>query len=735
MSNIFLIIAAIGIFYIFCNLFQTVKKTQNKNALNKIFQNHLNKIFILFCLLIFTAEFYHLFNFIANDFSYNVVFENSSIHQNLSDKIAASYSGSGGSFLLWLFFLAIISLIFHRQINKNHEAKSQKEILQVVSTLFCVVLAIALHFNNPFEKTLAVHTVLPEIPIDGFGLKTVLRSSFNLFHPPLLFIGFSLLYIPYVLAVSSLICKKYFNDFLKLTPRHCEDLSEAIHKNKIDCHAIALNDDYSFNFDWLKLALQYNKFGLFFLSAGILLGSFWAYFSLGWGGFWGWDPIENAALIPMILSICLLHSSLIYRKNKGLLKTCLCLSLLIFPTILLCTFLARSGVILEISMHSYAGIQSEVHKIILGFLLLVLFVSLTVYFFRLRNIFSEYRPVSLAKSFSPSFAISLGIIILFCISFVIFIGTCLPIFAQFFGINTVPITPNFYTFWTLPLSMLILLLIGVSEFLKENNTVEKPKEIPHQVRNDSNGETRHTALDAVSPQDKSDFTKFSNAILPSFFLSTVLMIFIFFKGVNRIEFLLLSFCCLFAIFSQLQNFIFSTVKNIKNVKNKNLFFRNFGKFLSHSGISIFIFSAMLFGNFEQEFTVDLPQNETVEMSAYKIIFRGIETVNTTDFIKHSANIEVFDLQNNSVKLSPSFIISNKKMNVNLERFPSVSRIGINDIYIEPLNYFSDDFLTVDENFPSVLRINFAIKPFIIFVWLGGILLVFGFFISLFWREI
>jgi len=133
---------------------------------------------------------------------------------------------------------------------------------------------------------------------------------------------------------------------------------------------------------------------------------------------------------------------------------------------------------------------------------------------------------------------------------------------------------------------------------------------------------------------------------------------------------------------------------------------------------------MLFGKFEKEFTVDLLENQVVEVDSYKVIFKEMNTVNTVDNTKYSTMIEVFDCKNNSIQLAPYFIISNKRFNANIDRFPSVSRIGITDIYIEPISYF------VAPN-PNIIRISFAIKPFIIFVWLGGILLVFGFFISLF----
>ena len=673
MSNCFLLIAFVGIIYFAGNLFQALKNKPN-HLLNK----HLIKVFILFCLLVFGVELLHIFNFISNNFAFNSVFENSAINQPLIYKIVASYSGQGASFLLWLFFLSLIGLLVLKQTQSNTNPKFF-HLLQAIFIIFPIILSLILNWNNPFEKTLNIHTALRQVPIDGFGLKFILQNHFNLFHPPLLFIGFSLLYIPYVFSLTSLISKKYLPEKNNLEQENFDEKNEKT------------------NFHWLNFALKYNNCGLFFLSAGILFGSFWAYYSFGWGGFWSWDPIENAALLPMLFSISLLHSGLIFKKNGGMLKTCFLLSLLTFPTILLCTFLARSGVILASSPHSYAGMQSETHQIIFSFLLLILFVSLAIYLFRLSSIFGQYKPIQLSKSISPSLIISFGIIALLCISFVVFVGTCLPIFAPFVKLNPVIITPSFYTSWTMPLAMIMLLCIGIADFLDEN---------------------------------KNNFTKFSNKILPAFVASTVTMIFIFYCGINRIEYLLLTFFCAFAFFSQTQNYI------IFCIKNRIFYFRNLGKILSHLGVCIFIFSAMLFGNFDEEFTVDLVENQAVEISSYKIIFRQMEITNTLESIKYSALIEVFDAENNFVQLSPYFMISNKRPNAIPAMFPAAKRIGIKDIYIEPINYFIDATVQPyhqNSDTPK-LRINFFIKPFIIFVWLGGIMLVLGIFLSLFFDN-
>ena len=681
MSFIFILIAICCAVYCCINIIQakqTKIRINNKIQINNI----TNKLYCLIFVLVTICGIFNVANFLMDDFSYANVFKNSSLAQPIIYKITASCSGQGGSFLLWLFLQIALGFLLQKTIAQNEN----KNIINAIYILFPTILAIALFWNNPFEATLVKFPNLTEIPDDGLGLKLILQSPYNLLHPPFLFLGFAFLFIPYVLVLSNLINPFKFNNLNdNLT-------SKTDTQNKADTQN-----------NWFEQASKFNKFGLIFLTSGIFLGSIWAYHCFGWGGFWSWDPIENAALIPMVLSIAFLHSSSIFKRNQGLLKTNYLLAIFTFPTILLATFLARSGAIKSISNHSYATSLSVVNYIILGFLLLILIGSLILFLIRRKSIIRNYEIQIFDKLTLQSAIISFGILCLMCVVFVVFIGTLLPIFSQLsifsqlFDVKIQIITSQFYTNWLIPISSIFALLLGISAFTKD--------------------------------KIRMDFTTFSNKIIPSLVLSLTIMIVAFYSGINRVEHILLIFSISFAIFAHFQNLILGIIR-------KKNFVKKIAMNLSHIGICIFIFASILFGNFEEKFTMDLVENQIMEVGSYKIIFKQIDVTSTSENTKYSTLIEIFDDKNNSVQLVPYFVVSNKKAEAMVEMFPAVDRIGLNDIYIEPIDYFmntrTDTYTEFQQNlvFPK-LRINFFIKPFIIFVWLGGILLISGFCILLF----
>ena len=652
MSYIFILIAVCCAIYFCTNIVQAKQnKIQNNNVANKLY--------CLIFALIAICWIFNIINFLTNNFSYAAVFKNSSIAQPIIYKIISTYSGQSGSFLLWLFLQISLGFLLKKIITKNEN----KNIINAVYILFPMILAIALYWNNPFEATLVKFPNLTEIPTDGLGLKLILQSPYNLLHPPLLFLGFAFLFIPYVLVLSNLF--RTFN-------------------SKIDIKN-----------EWLEQASKFNKFGLIFLTVGIFLGSIWAYNCFAWGGFWGWDPIENAALIPMLLSIAFLHSSSVFKKNKGLVKTNYLLAIFTFPTILLATFLARSGAIKNISNHSYASSFSIVNYIIFGFLLLILIGSLILFLLQKKNIVKDCKVQILDKLTLQSALISFGILCLLCLVFVVFIGTLFPIFSQFFVKNLQVITAQFYINWFIPISSVFTLLLGISVFIKDKTEM--------------------------------NFTTFSNKIIPSFALALAVMVTVFYFGINQIEYILLIFTSFFAIFAHLQTLILSVIR-------KENFSKKIAMNLSHIGVCIFIIASILFGNFEEKFTIDLLENQTVEISSYKITFKQMSINSSVENVKYSALIEVFDSQNNFVQLTPYFIISNKMANSMPDIFTAVNRIGLNDIYIEPINYFIDTYTNPNNQQDSILpklRINFFIKPFIIFIWFSVILMISGFCLILF----
>jgi cytochrome c-type biogenesis protein CcmF len=391
-----------------------------------------SKLYAIWGLLVLFCEAYHIINFVTDNFAYQTVFEHSSIQTPFIYKLAATYTGSGGSFLLWLTALTLIGFAFNR-LTKSMQGSNY---LRAMFMLLPIFLTCALSVNSPFELLLDAHPELQQIPTNGFGLKPILQSPYNLLHPPLLFIGFSFLYITWCITfVLLFLCK-----------------------------------DKTYNFSaYIYLLAHYCRYGILFLFCGTMLGSLWAYYSLGWGGFWGWDPIENAALIPLLLSFALLHSAIIYERKGELLKTTIVLGFIIFPTILFCTFIARSGILQDTSIHTYVESYTTISLALLSIILLVIMYSLILFVWRLKTILQNYTPSPLTATFSQPLITGFGIIIIILLAFTIFIGTIMPIISNVWDFAIPLIGADFFIQWCLPLMIVMFILLGIAYTMTTRN--------------------------------------------------------------------------------------------------------------------------------------------------------------------------------------------------------------------------------------------------------------------------
>ena len=292
---------------------------------NKTFQVPTKRL-SFFLLLLITFSFLTLvYSFSIDDFSVAYVAQNSNINLPFYYKLAATWGAHEGSLLLWI--LAMNGWLFcFLSFTKTED----KNFLASVFAISCQVIfafsLFTLFTSNPFER------ILPIPPLNGADLNPSLQDFAFTVHPPLLYFGYSGLMIPFAVAVSAMIFSK--------------DTKE-----------------------WAAWARPWTLLSCSFLTLGIALGSWWAYYELGWGGWWFWDPVENAAFVPWLLSVALFHS-LITSENRGLFgRWSILLSIFAFATSLLGTFLVRSGILT--SVHAFA-LDPERGLFILGILALSL---------------------------------------------------------------------------------------------------------------------------------------------------------------------------------------------------------------------------------------------------------------------------------------------------------------------------------------------------------------------------
>jgi cytochrome c-type biogenesis protein CcmF len=267
-----------------------------------------------------------LYLIITHQFQYTYVWNYSSKDLPANLLISTFYAGQEGSFHLWAFLMAILGVFLlpylanrDREPALNNLKKEKYEPLVMgVFTLLQAFLLFIMIIKSPYLfvwDSFPADVQMGFIPEDGRGLNPLLQNFWMTIHPPILFTGFTALSIPFCFAIAALI------------------------KNKYDV--------------WMKLAMPWTLFAGMILGLGIMLGGYWAYGVLGWGGYWAWDPVENSSLVPWLLIIGAIHTMVAEEKVGKYKKTSLILCILAYSTVLYSTFLTRSGVLGDASVHSF----------------------------------------------------------------------------------------------------------------------------------------------------------------------------------------------------------------------------------------------------------------------------------------------------------------------------------------------------------------------------------------------
>ena len=370
-----------------------------------------------------------LYLLLTHQFQYAYVFEQSSLEQPLIFLISAFWAGQEGSFLLWVIMMALLGVALIRWTG-SYEAP----VMTVVA--FCQVFLLSMVVGlklggmtigaSPFTTLAEKFPDAPMlqvpgfIPADGSGLNDLLQNYWMAIHPPTLFVGFTMLIVPFAFAVAALWKRRYT--------------------------------------DWVRPALPWTLAGTAVLGLGIMLGGYWAYETLSFGGYWAWDPVENSSLVPWITAIAAIHCMIIQKKSGRGHKAALFLSLLSFMLVIYSTFLTRSGILGDVSVHSFVDL-GMMNQLLLWILSMAV-VGFGLFAVRFRELPTPQQEPNLL---SREFMIFSGAMLLCAAAAVITVGTSSPILGQFFreAPSTVPI--SFYNKWTLPISIGFVFLIGLGQ--------------------------------------------------------------------------------------------------------------------------------------------------------------------------------------------------------------------------------------------------------------------------------
>ncbi len=394
----------INIFLSFLIIYNSFKCLKIKN--NLIFKNIyqislLQSTLVLICFFTLTAA------FIVSDFSLITVYQNSHSLKPLFYKISGTWGNHEGSLLLWVIILTIFSFLF-LIFNKNH-SKSYRLYTLIIQNLLILGFLFFIIFNsNPFSS-------ISPIPKEGLGLNPILQDPALAIHPPLLYIGFVGSSIYFSAAMASMI-SNYFGSLFAQSIK-----------------------------SWVLISW-------IFQTLGILVGSIWAYYELGWGGFWFWDPVENASLLPWFAMTALLHSLLVLEKRNMLYFWTIILCLMTFTLSVTGTFLVRSGILN--SVHTFANDPSRGIYILI-FLSLMIFAS--IYF-----LFSKYKPTNdLINSNSKETFVLINNWFMMFYLVTVLLGTLYPIFTDAISNNKISVGPPFYNSVIIPVVIVFLFFMAI----------------------------------------------------------------------------------------------------------------------------------------------------------------------------------------------------------------------------------------------------------------------------------
>ena len=589
-----------------------------------ISQNIYSILFLQFFIVI--ISFISLvYSFVSSDFSNQTVYNNSHTTKPLFYKITGTWGNHEGSLLLWLLVLTLFIFLF------IIFSKKQPIKYRLLSVFFQQIIIIGFFLfllltSNPFN-------FLFPVPKEGLGLNPILQDPALAIHPPILYLGYVGSSIIFSASLAALV------------------------QNNI-------------NSQWAKHIKKWIQTAWIFLTIGILLGSIWAYYELGWGGFWFWDPVENVSLMPWLCLTALLHTIVVLEKRNLLKSWTLILSIATFSLSMSGTFLVRSGILN--SVHTFAN-DPERGVFILVFLFFLIILSLLLFF-----IYQEKEDISQKKFFIISKETSILINNWFMMYFlsVILIGTTYPIFLEVLINEKISIGPPFFNKLIIPFLGFFLIFMAVGP--KLNWIKDNYKKI-----------------------------KYSRIVL---FFFCILLSFYLIKNTSS-EILFTSVIGGAAIFLMFMS--------IKEFLQKNY---NVSQTISHFGFSLFVLSILFNSLFSTEFSSNMKIGEEISYKKDQIKFLNIKTFEKENYKSLIANFEITDAKNNTISLYPEIRIYNQP-NILTSEADIISTIFFDKFVV--INLLKGE---------EIFNVRYQTKPFMIWIWISVCLISFGGILSLFRKH-
>lgn len=583
------------------------------------------------------AAFLLLYLLATSQFQYKYVYAYTNEQLPLIYKLSAFWAGNAGSLLLWAFILSIYTAMVVG-VKKRYTGMTPyvSSLLLLNIIFFFVVIVLN---ANPFEMTAT-------IPADGNGLNPQLQSPGMVLHPVTLYMGYVGLAVPFSYAIAALIMKKMDSDWIKLTRR------------------------------WTLVAWL-------FLTLGNMLGGWWAYLELGWGGYWAWDPVENASFLPWLTVSAFLHSVMI-QERKGMLRIWnLSLVILSYLLTLFGTFLVRSGVLT--SVHAFG--EADLGNYFLVFMAFMMLFSIYVVASRYQLIRKESNPIE--SYFSKESSFLLNNLILIAGTFIVFWGTMYPLISEFVTGTKVNVGPPYFNKVMAPVFLGLILLMAVC---------------------------------AVIPWHKAVLDRFFRNLTIPFLTAVAFAAVLVVLGVKGIYAIVGLSAAVFMFATHILEFA-RGVKARRKATKENIFTalvkltyknrRRYGGYIVHLGIAIVAIGVVASNAYPEEVMKTINKGEQLSIGNYQLTFEGLtESESRGNGIVHG-NMSVTYKDKDIGKIAPEKIF--------YATWPEPST----EIAIK--SNWREDLYVVLNSWESEDKATFLVKvnPFINWIWFGGFMMVVG----------
>jgi cytochrome c-type biogenesis protein CcmF len=580
------------------------------------------------CLLISLSFFALAYAFLANDFSVTYVANNSNSQLPAIYRFCAVWGAHEGSLLLWVLELSIWTAavaFFSRQL--PHEIVAR--VLSVLGFISVGFLLFLLITSNPFLR------LLPNSPPDGLDLNPLLQDPGLIIHPPMLYMGYVGFSVAFAFAITALI------------------------SGKLDA-------------TWARWSKPWTLIAWCFLTFGILLGSWWAYRQLGWGGWWFWDPVENASFLPWLAGTALIHSLSVTEKQNSFKAWTVLLAIVAFLLSLLGTFLVRSGVL--ISVHAFAVDPSRGIFMLL-FLATVIALSLGLYAWRIQRIRTTPSPFSLLSR--QSFLLANNMLLTGSM-LTILLGTLYPLFIDALGLEKISVGPPYFNIVFVPFMACVLFLMGIAPFSRWQHT--------------------------------------ENSVLKKLWLTLVLAFLLAFVSLWVTEHAIhwgvvlgLGLAC-WIILATLQSLLektthFWTLRQLTRAQ--------WGMVVAHIGMAVCTIGVVLVSHYSIQKEVRVLPGDRIDVGVYSFEFMGARDLKGPNYTGAEGGVMVREHNKLVAFLTPE------------ERVYNVQKMALAKTAIDA-TVFRDLYVALGEKLDGQawsLRVYY--KPFVRWIWFGGLMMILG----------